>query len=311
MILDFGDDIYAFDAKFEREGFAAVYILKSHGRAAILETAHNASLPLLSDALTELGLDDSQIDLVLLTHVHLDHAGGAGSYMRGFPNASLVVHERGSRHMINPEKLLAGARAVYGAEETERMYGELVPVDEARVTTPADGEEISFGGRKIICLDTPGHAKHHLSYHDVASGSVFTGDVFGMAYAGLSTPERRGIVPTTSPVQFDPAEMLRSVDRIARLGPKRIFPTHFGEVRDVKMAASDMRRMIDAHVRAAVDSGGEEENIRKLLGQVFEEECKIQGWPLCKSEVADVLAPVVWMNAQGLAVWREKDGKRG
>lgn len=311
MIIDFGSDIYAFDAKFERDGFAAVYILKSGDRAAIIETAHNGSLPLLSEALDELGLDDSQIDYVFLTHVHLDHAGGAGAYMKRFPNAKLVVHERGARHMINPDKLLAGARAVYGPEETDRMYGELVPVDADRVITPADGDEIDVGGKKIICLDTPGHAKHHLSFLDTSSRSVFTGDVFGMPWGGLATPSRRGIIPTTSPVQFDPDEMRNSIDRIVALDPERIFPTHFGEVRDVRTAADDMHRMIDSHVRAAIEACGDIEEIRKILGQVFEEECKIQGWSLKKDEVASLMVPVVWMNAQGLAVWYEKGHKRG
>ena len=306
MIYHYGDGIHAVDAEFEREGFAAVYILESDGGAAIVDTAHRGSLPIALRALPELGLSPESVKFVLLTHVHLDHAGGAGAYVERFGNARLVVHERGARHMVDPAKLLEGARAVYGAEETERMYGVLVAVPQDRVLVPKDGERIALGSRTIVPLDTPGHARHHLTYFVEDARAAFTGDVFGMNYPELESEGRQGIVPSTSPVQFDPAEMHRSIDRIVALSPARIFPAHFGDVRDPATAADDMHRMIDWHVRAAVEAGGEIDAVREGLARGFEEECRIQRWPFPREEVRERLAPVIEMNAQGLAVWHAR-----
>ncbi len=309
MVFDYGNDIYAVDAEFEREGFAAVYVLKSDDGIAIIDTAHGGSLPLVLRALEGFGVSPGDVKFVFLTHVHLDHAGGAGAYMERFGNAKLVVHERGARHMIDPSKLFEGACAVYGAEETARMYGTLVPVSPERIVTPADGARICLGKRTIVCLDTPGHARHHLTYFVEDARAAFTGDVFGMSYGEFTSRDRQGIVPSTSPVQFDPAEMHRSIDRIMALAPARIFPAHFGDVRDPATAAEDMHRMIDWHERAALEASGEIDVIREGLAKGFEEECRIQRWPLAAEEVRTALAPVIEMNAQGLAVWHAKRGK--
>ena len=309
MVFDYGNEIYAVDAEFGREGFAAVYVLKSDDGVAIVDTAHRGSLPVVLRALEGFGVAPGDVKFVLLTHVHLDHAGGAGAYMECFENARLVVHERGARHMIDPAKLLEGARAVYGAEETERMYGSLVPVAPERIEIPTDGARLRLGGRTIVCLDTPGHARHHLAYFVEDARVAFTGDVFGMNYGELASRDRQGIVPSTSPVQFDPAEMHRSIDRIMALSPARIFPAHFGDVRDPALAAADMHRMIDWHARVAVDANGEIDAVREQLGKGFEEECRLQEWPFPVADVRRLLAPVIEMNAQGLAVWFGKRGK--
>ncbi|MDL2264413.1 MBL fold metallo-hydrolase [Synergistaceae bacterium OttesenSCG-928-I11] len=309
MVFDYGNEIYAVDAEFGREGFAAVYVLKSDDGAAIIDTAHRGSLPIVLRALPGFGVSSEDIKLVCLTHVHLDHAGGAGVYMERFENARLVVHERGARHMIDPTKLLEGARAVYGAEETARMYGALVPVSPERILTPADGERLRLGERTIVCLDTPGHARHHLAYFVEDARVAFTGDVFGMNYGELASCDRQGIVPSTSPVQFDPVEMHRSIDRIMALLPARIFPAHFGEVRNPALAAEDMHRMIDWHGRVAVDADGEIDAVREQLVKHFEDECRIQRWPFRSDKVRALLAPVIEMNAQGLVVWHGKQGK--
>lgn len=306
MVFDYGNEIYAVDAEFMRARFAAVYVLKSGGGAAIIDTAHRGSLPVVLRELEGFGLSPGDVKLVFLTHVHLDHAGGAGAYMERFENARLVVHKRGARHMTDPSKLLDGARAVYGAEETARMYGSLVPVDPERIVTPADGERVCLGERAIVCLDTPGHARHHLAYFVEDARAVFTGDVFGMNLGELASSGRQGIVPSTSPVQFDPAEVHRSIDRIMTLAPARIFPAHFGDVRDPATAAEDMHRMIDWHARAAVAANGEIDAIREGLAKGFEDECRIQRWPFAAGEVRTVLAAVIKMNAKGLAVWHDK-----
>lgn len=312
MIYDYKNGIYAFDARYERDGVVSLYVVLDGERAAIVDTANNRALPYAVDALNELGVPRENVDYILLTHVHLDHAGGAGLFMREFENAKLVVHPRGARHMIDPAKLFASVQEVYGAEEAARMYGELLPVPESRVLTPSDGEVIRLGGRTIVCLDTPGHAKHHIAYLDRAADAVFAGDAFGVTHAGLYVNEGQGIIPTTSPVQFDAEAMRRSIDRIVALAPAAVYLTHFGAIRDVARTAADLHRLIDDHERAVERAGGDYERTLAALRALFEQELDRQAWPISKEEMRDTFKTTIELNAQGLCVWhgnrRAKDG---
>ncbi len=303
MIYDYKNGTYALDAHYERDGIVSIYIVLDGGRAAIVDTANNQALPYALEALKELGVSRENVDYILLTHVHLDHAGGAGLFMRTFENARLVVHPRGARHMIDPTKLLASVRAVYGAEEASRMYGELLPIPESRVLTPDDGDTISLGDRAIACLETPGHAKHHMAYYDKKTNTVFAGDAFGVTYSGLYVNEGQGIIPTTSPVQFDPEAMRRSIDRIVALAPSALYLTHFGAIRDVARTATDLRRLIDDHVRTVERADGDYGGTLAMLGALFEEEGERQGWPIAREEMRKVFKTTIDLNAQGLCAW--------
>src|SRR5690606_23693744 len=148
-------------------------------------------------ALEAAGLTPADVDWLILTHVHLDHAGGAGELMACLPNARLVVHPRGARHMIDPSKLWAGALAVYGEEEMQRSYGTLRPIPAERVVEAPDGHVVELAGRALRCLDTPGHARHHNAIHDEPSGCVFTGDTFGLSYRELDSARGPFVIPTT------------------------------------------------------------------------------------------------------------------
>ena len=153
--------ISVIDTGFVRERFDASYLIVESGRAAFVDTGTNASVPRLLAALRLLGLTGQSVDWVILTHVHLDHAGGAGLLMEHLPQARLVVHPRGARHMIDPSVLMQGVRAVYGDEVAARDYGELRPVPAGRVVTPEDGTVLELAGRPLRFADTPGHARHH------------------------------------------------------------------------------------------------------------------------------------------------------
>ena len=167
--------IHTIDTGFHRPCFDAAYLVVENGRGAFIDCGLNASVPALLAALGEAGLDASCVDWLILTHVHLDHAGGAGQLMQALPNARLVVHPRGARHMIDPSQLIAGASAVYGEDEVVRTYGRLLPVDAGRVVEAADGHVVDLAGRALLCLDAPGHARHHIVIWDAASRSFFTG----------------------------------------------------------------------------------------------------------------------------------------
>ena len=173
--------ITAIDAEYLYPGHAAAHLIVDQGRAAFVDVGTNSSVPYLLAALDELGIARAAVDYLLLTHVHLDHAGGAGALMQALPNARAVLHPRGAPHMIDPGKLIAGSQAVYGEERFRRLYGELLPIPAARVRVVADGERVALGARMLELIHTPGHAQHHYVVVDAAHASIFSGDTFGIS----------------------------------------------------------------------------------------------------------------------------------
>ena len=303
---DYGNGIYCVDSGYDGGGVAAIYIIKDGRDAALVDTAHNASLPRVTRALDELGIARGDIGHIFLTHVHLDHAGGAGAYAAEFPGARVIAHERGARHIIAPDKLVAGAAEVYGAETVERLYGKVVPVDAGRIISPRDGDEFRVGKHTIVCLDTPGHARHHLAFQDTAANIVFTGDSFGMSYMELVRPEGRCAILTTSPVQFDPDAMRASMRRIESLKPDGLYPTHFGRMPARGAIVDSLYRQLDDYVKIADESGGDLDTIKILMRKQFEEESARQGCPCIASPTGRVTNIALELNANGLAMWYGK-----
>src|SRR5215469_11391196 len=158
--------IFAIDAEYLYAGHAAAHLIVDSGRAAFVDVGTNDSVPYLLAALDELGIPRAAVDYVLLTHVHLDHAGGAGRLMRELPGARAVLHPRGAPHMLDPSKLIAGSRAVYGPERFARLYGELLPIPRERMLVTTDGQRVPLGNRTLELIHTPGHALHHQSVVD-------------------------------------------------------------------------------------------------------------------------------------------------
>ncbi len=300
-------DIYAFDSGYARELCAAIHMIVEQGRVAFVETANNASLPRAQAALAELGLGPEAVDWVVVTHVHLDHAGGAGAYLQAFPNARLVVHPRGARHMADPSKLWAGTVAVYGEEVAVRSYGELIPVPAERIVEATHEKVLDLGGRELVCLDTPGHARHHLCLLDRRSGCLFTGDVFGLSYRELDVDGRPSIFPTTTPVQFEPDEMRRSIDLILSYQPDAVYLTHYSEVRDVQRLGADLHRLLDSYLALteSVKDAGEERYQLLLDGlyTIMDNEAERQGWRLSPEALHKLLRLDLELNAQGLVIW--------
>jgi glyoxylase-like metal-dependent hydrolase (beta-lactamase superfamily II) len=299
--------IYAVDADYIRPQMAAIHLVVANGRVAIVDTGNNESLVGLLAGLEALGLSAESVDYVMLTHVHLDHAGGAGAMMRAFPNAHLVVHPRGARHMADPSKLVAGATAVYGQAEVRRLYGEVLPIDAARIIEASDGLKVNLSGRELLCLDTPGHARHHICIVDSQSGHVFTGDTFGLSYRELDTDGRQFIFPTTTPVQFDPLALHASLDLLMSYKPEAVYLTHYSQVTDVAAKAVELHRLIDAHVDIAKreQNAGEDRHsrIRASLAHLLVDEASHFGCHLPPAEILKVFAGDLDLNAQGLCIW--------
>lgn len=306
-LIRYAQGIYAVDADYVRPRMASIHLLVENGRVAFVDTGNNESLGVALAALDALGLAVESVDYVILTHVHLDHAGGAGAMMRVFPNARLLVHPRGARHMADPTKLVAGAIAVYGVAEVRRLYGDVLPIDAARIIEATHELSVNLGGRELVCLDTPGHARHHICILDRKSGNVFTGDTFGLSYRELDTDGRQFIFPTTTPVQFDPAALHASLDLLVSYQPQAMYLTHFGEVTDVVAKAVELHRLIDAHLEIArrEQSAGAERHsrIRAGLAHLLVDEAKRFGCRLPPAEILAVYAKDLDLNALGLVVW--------
>lgn len=301
------DGIYTLDSGYGRPHMAAIHLIVHNGRVAVVDTGSNASLPLVLSALAELGLAAGAVDWVLLTHIHLDHAGGAGSLMQALPAARLLVHPRGVRHMVDPARLWAGTVAVYGEERATALYGRLLPVDAARIVTATDGLEIELAGRRLRVLDTPGHALHHVCFWDEKARAFFTGDTFGLSYRELDVEGRAFIMPTTTPTQFDPQAMQASIDRMLAYEPRSMFLTHYGRVTEVERLGADLHRLIDTMVAVACAARGEgaarHAEIRSGLEQIVREESARQRWALSEEAALELLQLDMELSAQGLGVW--------
>ena len=304
---DYGKGIIAFDAGYVRPVLAAIHLVVEGGRVAFIDTGSNDALPNALAALARLGLDTKAVDYVILTHIHLDHAGGAGSMMARFPNARLVVHPRGARHMAEPARLVAGMTQVYGADYVSKVYGEIVPTPAERIIEAPDGHVISLAGRELLCLDTPGHARHHICIVDRKTGGIFSGDTFGLSYREHDVDGRPFIFPTTTPTQFDPAAMHASIERLLSFHPEALYLTHYGRVDNVRQLGVDLKRRLDALVsmaQAAVGTGvARHAEIKELITAYLQAELSTHGCQLPAEHALDIWATDLELNAQGLGVW--------
>jgi glyoxylase-like metal-dependent hydrolase (beta-lactamase superfamily II) len=301
--------IHTIDTGFVRTHFDAAYLIVENGHGAFIDCGTNYSVPRMLAALDNAGLQPEQVDWLILTHVHLDHAGGAGELMAKLPNAQLVAHPRGARHMVDPSMLWAGASAVYGEETMQREYGRLRPVPAERVIESADGYVVDLQGRPLLCLETPGHAKHHQALYDERARVCFTGDTFGLSYRELDTAAGPFILPTTTPVQFDPAALHASINRLLALKPEAMYLTHYGRVETVSKLAEDLHEQIDAMVAIAQglkEAPERHEAMKDALARLYLERAHLHGWQGSHDELVVLLGMDVELNAQGLGVWLDQ-----
>jgi glyoxylase-like metal-dependent hydrolase (beta-lactamase superfamily II) len=298
--------IHTIDTGFVRPQFDAAYLIVERGHAAFIDCGTAFSVPRMLAALDAAGLAPAAVDWLILTHVHLDHAGGAGALLTRLPNARLVVHPRGARHMIDPTQLWAGASAVYGEAVMEQTYGRLTPVPAARVLEAPDDGGIDLAGRELRCLATPGHAKHHIAVYDARANVCFTGDVFGLSYRDFDTAAGAFILPTTSPVQFDPPALHASIDRLLALHPQAMYPTHYGRIEDVERLAVDLHAQIDAMVALAHAADGKPDRhdlLVNALTTLYATRAAAHGWQGGQATLRELLQMDIELNAQGLEVW--------
>jgi glyoxylase-like metal-dependent hydrolase (beta-lactamase superfamily II) len=303
------DGVFAVDTGYVRPGMAAAHIIQQDGRAAFVDVGTAHAVPHLLAALDQLGVAPEAVDYVFVTHVHLDHAGGVGQLMRALPTAQAVLHPRGAPHLIAPEKLAASTRAVYGEERFRELYGEIVPVAAGRVRITADGEQLSLAGRPFACVHTPGHALHHHCLVDLDHAGIFTGDTFGVSYRELDTERGAFIVATTTPTQFDPEQLLASVDRLLAYAPRAMFLMHYGRVTDPQRLGaelkSDIRRLVEIARRHA-GAADAESRIAADIRAAWLARARSHGCTLSDAEIVELLDLDVTLDAQGLVAWTER-----
>ncbi len=302
--------LYAIDTGLQRPRANAAYLLIDSGRAAFIDTGTRYAVPRLLGALSALGLPIEAVDWVIPTHVHLDHAGGCGLLMQQLPAATLLVHPRGARHMIDPSALYAGTLAVYGQEETDRTYGELPGIEARRVRTTEDGTVICVGERALEFIHTPGHARHHHCIWDAQSRGWLTGDTFGLSYREFDVNGRAWNLPTSSPAQFEPEPLKTSIHRLLAREPQHMYITHYGAVGDVPRLAKNLLSLLDGMVdlalAAPVPAAPRHTWLKQALEALYLQSVRQHGCTVGDAAVRQLLAMDIELNAQGLAIWLDK-----
>jgi glyoxylase-like metal-dependent hydrolase (beta-lactamase superfamily II) len=227
-VTPLGHDVFQIDTRMAGyDGITAGYLIRGD-RPCLVETGTAPSAPIVRDALASLGIGPGDLATVVVTHIHLDHAGGAGDIAAMFPAADVVVHHRGARHLADPSRLMAGARAVYG-DALDRLFGVLAPVPADRIIALEDTGTVDLGaGRRLDSHYSPGHAKHHVGLVDSESGDLYVGDA-----AGVYLPETGDVRPATPPPDFDLEVALASIRKFAALQPSRLLFSHYGPVTSI------------------------------------------------------------------------------
>lgn len=299
------EGIHCVDAAHVRDKLASIYLLQQDDEVAIIDTGTQHSLDNVQTTLAHLGIDNSQIKYVIPTHIHLDHAGGSSAMMQLFEQARLIVHPRGARHMIDPHRLIEGSIAVYGESLFRKLYGEIKPIEKGRVDIAEDLDRYSLGSRELLFIDTPGHARHHFCIYDDQTKGIFTGDTFGLCYPPVKH-HPHGLIPTSSPVQFDPEAMLASIDRLLSYQPKWMYLTHYGAIDKPAERSVGLKQWIYQYVELCEridpqDAEREQQLESEMRNLIFSK--LLEDASLTEDTLAYLLNTDIKLNSQGLAIW--------
>jgi glyoxylase-like metal-dependent hydrolase (beta-lactamase superfamily II) len=287
IVKELEPDLFLIDHHFQGvPGVIGSYLLAGGDDLTLVEAGPASTTEALLRGIRAAGFDPERITRILLTHIHLDHAGASGTLVRRLPRATVYVHPIGAPHLIDPERLLSSASRIYG-DQMESLWGEILPVPEERVVELKDEDEVRAGGRTLRALDTPGHAHHHLAYHDAEGGSVFTGDVAAVRLGG-----RPYVRPPTPPPELDLELWRRSVLRIRGLRPRRLLLTHFGAYDDPDWHLDDLLSRLffwGGWVGARLEEGTERERVTEELQRIGD------------AEMAEIVSESGWEEPYELA----------
>jgi len=304
------DGVRAIDSMMcGREKVTSCYLVRAD-EPALVETGPTTSVETVREGLEALGIGPEDLAHIVVTHIHLDHAGGAGALAPHFPRATVWVHERGEPHLADPTKLVASATRVYGEEALNAMFGPVHPVPRERLRAVGDGDRIELGGRNLEVLYTPGHASHHVALLDSTSGGVFVGDALG-----VFLPDVAVLRPATPPPEFDLPLAVQSIERIRDRQPTSILFSHFGPVRQVEEIcgrAIDRMRSWTSFVEEALEHTTELPGVVERLRAAAEDDLD-EVPPGRREAVLDRLEVLssYEMNAMGLMRYIQKGSGQG
>lgn len=301
------------DCHYLKPQLAAAYLLHCGPKACFIDNNTSRALPYLLAALKQAGYTPDAVEYIIITHVHLDHAGCTGALLQHCPQAKVVAHPRAAPHLINPERLIRSAESVYGPEEFRRLFGEIVPVPEEKIIIPQDGDILRCGDNELQFIYTRGHANHHFAILDRTTKSVFTGDTFGIAYPQLQHGSTPFVFPSTSPTDFDAAEALQSYQKILTCGAQRAYLTHFGVLEDIQRACAMLvsytefaAKLLQQLLQRTNYSGAENYQFAHTSWKnFFAEELARRGIAITP-EIEELLAMDCDLNAQGLVFVAER-----
>jgi len=309
---DLGQGICCIDTFYYRPNLDGCYLIQQGDEAALIDTGTSHVAPAVMELLKLRGLTPEQVKYVIPTHVHLDHAGGTGQLMALLPNAQMIIHPMGARHMNHPEKIIAATIAVYGEAVFKERYGTILPVPEERTIEAGDGFEVALEGRTLRCIHTEGHARHHFCVWDAQSRGLFTGDTFGMSYRELDTDRGPFMILPSTPIDFDPEAWHESLDRLLALNPTQLFLTHFCRIDQPALRARALHREIDDYVAIALNANDEqrEQQIRDGLSRYYRDRLREHGSTLSDPEIEEILGMDIDLCAQGLDIWLKRREKQ-
>ncbi|CAB5503314.1 MBL-fold metallo-hydrolase superfamily [Bathymodiolus thermophilus thioautotrophic gill symbiont] len=306
--LDFG--ITCIDTQYMRNDFVAAYLIEDQGHVAFVDTGCYLSVPTLLATLDEKNIQREQVDYIILTHIHLDHAGGAGELIRHLPNAKVYVHEYGVNHLIDPSKLRAGVIGVYGELFFKQFLGDLIPIAKEKIVIAKDKDEITLGNRILKFINTPGHARHHVCIWDEKSQGIFSGDTLGVSYREFDTEQGALIFPPTTPVQFDPDVWKNTIQQLMTLQPKYAYLTHFNRIEFTKKSADMLIHNINNFVEIAIKmqhQPNRHKAIKTALLDYLLEIASKHGVTTEEIKQIKVFKGDLEICAQGLGVWLDKE----
>ncbi|KAJ6243293.1 beta-lactamase related protein [Anaeramoeba flamelloides] len=303
---------------FGMDDIAGSYILKSiegeETKCALIDNTNGRSVPIILNALKKYSIKPENVEYIIVTHIHLDHSSGTSGLLKHCSNATVLVHPRGARHMVDPTRLMESAAKVYGGiDNVQKLYGPVTKISEEKVRSVSDGEIIEFGGRKLQFIHTLGHAKHHVCIHDLHTNSLFSGDNFGIRLPALHKQkhDHEIVWPTSTPIGFDPEEAIKTVVKLQKLQPDRIFLAHYGPIFQIDLVANRLVKALNCYWDMCKQAKEEQIKPKELLQYVHK---KMNSWfnefirSVVENEeqeqiVMELMKADIELNSQGLVFY--------
>ncbi|GAA3756993.1 glyoxylase-like metal-dependent hydrolase (beta-lactamase superfamily II) [Spinactinospora alkalitolerans] len=304
-ITPLGDEIFAIDTRMAGyPGITSSYLIRTE-RPCVIEVGTAGSAPVLRDALADLGIEAADLATIVVTHIHLDHAGGVGDIARMFPNAEIVVHRRGARHLADPARLMSSARMVWG-DRLDVLFGEMRPTEAGRIRAVDTDDEVDLGGgRRLTAHYSPGHAKHHVGLVDSTTGDLYVGDA-----VGVYNTHTGDVRPATPPPDFDLDAALGSLRLFTDIDPQRLMFSHFGAVDSVAetlhRADEELRMWVETVREAHAGPGDLDHAVAMVRERVVSRYRPLpESAPAESQKVMDILSGVE-SNVAGITHWLDQ-----